>query len=172
MVTRAFPPKGQPIIIGINRIGLWSLYIKEVRRFLKVHTQTIWAPAVTTLLYLVIFTLAMGRGNRMILGVNFATFMVPGLIMMGMMNNAFANSSFSLLAGKLQGTIIDLLMPPLSEAELMLGIVTAAMTRAILVGAAVLDRARARRVESDVPDRVDAADDLEERKAHHHGREV
>ena len=137
MVTRAFPPKGQPIITGINRIGLWSLYIKEVRRFLKVHTQTIWAPAVTTLLYLVIFTLAMGRGNRMILGVNFATFMVPGLIMMGMMNNAFANSSFSLLAGKLQGTIIDLLMPPLSEAELMLGIVTAAMTRAILVGAAV-----------------------------------
>jgi ABC-2 type transport system permease protein len=137
MVPRAFPPKGQPIIRGVNRVGLWSLYIKEVRRFLKVQTQTIWAPAVTTLLYLVIFTLAMGRGNRMILGVNFATFMVPGLIMMGMMNNAFANSSFSLLAGKLQGTIIDLLMPPLSEAELMTGIVAAAMTRAVLVGAAV-----------------------------------
>jgi ABC-2 type transport system permease protein len=137
MVPRAFPPKGQPIIRGVNRVGLWSLYIKEVRRFLKVQTQTIWAPAVTTLLYLVIFTLAMGRGNRMILGVNFATFMVPGLIMMGMMNNAFANSSFSLLAGKLQGTIIDLLMPPLSEAELMTGIVAAAMTRAGLVGAAV-----------------------------------
>lgn len=137
IARRKFPPKGQPQIIGINRIGLWSLYIKEVRRFLKVHTQTVWAPAVTTLLYLVIFTLAMGRGDRLILGVNFATFMVPGLIMMGMMNNAFANSSFSLLTGKLQGTIIDLLMPPLSEAELMTGIVAAAMTRAAMVGVAV-----------------------------------
>jgi len=134
---RKFPPKGQPLIAGINRIGLMSLYIKEVRRFLKVHTQTIWAPAVTTLLFLVIFTLAMGRGNRMILGVPFATFVAPGLIMMGMMQNAFANSSFSLLAGKIQGTIIDLLMPPLSEAELMTGIVAASMTRALMVGGAL-----------------------------------
>jgi len=134
---REFPPKGQPLITGINRIGLWSLYIKEVRRFLKVHTQTIWAPAVTTLLFLVIFTVAMGRGNRMVLGVPFATFVAPGLIMMGMMQNAFANSSFSLLAGKIQGTIIDLLMPPLSEAELMTGIVAASITRAVLVGGAL-----------------------------------
>lgn len=134
---RGFPPKGQPIITGINRIGLWSLYIKEVRRFLKVHTQTIWAPAVTTLLFLVIFTVAMGRGNRMVLGVPFATFVAPGLIMMGMMQNAFANSSFSLLAGKIQGTIIDLLMPPLSNAELMTGIVAASMTRAVMVGGAL-----------------------------------
>jgi ABC-2 type transport system permease protein len=134
---REFPPKGQPLIIGINRIGLWSLYIKEVRRFLKVHTQTIWAPAVTTLLFLVIFTVAMGRGNRMVLGVPFATFVAPGLIMMGMMQNAFANSSFSLLAGKIQGTIIDLLMPPLSEAELMTGIVVASITRAVMVGGAL-----------------------------------
>ena len=135
--TRGFPPKGQPLITGINRIGLWSLYIKEVRRFLKVQTQTIWAPAVTTLLFLVIFTVAMGRGGREVLGVNFATFIAPGLIMMGMMQNAFANSSFSLLAGKIQGTIIDLLMPPLSEAELMIGIIAAAITRAVMVGGAL-----------------------------------
>jgi ABC-2 type transport system permease protein len=134
---RKFPPKGQPLIAGINRIGLWSLYIKEVRRFLKVHTQTIWAPAVTTLLFLVIFTVAMGRGNRMVLGVPFATFVAPGLIMMGMMQNAFANSSFSLLAGKLQGTIVDILMPPLSDAELMLGMTAGAVTRAVLVGLAL-----------------------------------
>ena len=134
---RSFPPKGQPLITGFNRIGLWSLYMKEVRRFLKVQTQTVWAPAVTTLLFLVIFTVAMGRGGREVLGVSFATFVAPGLIMMGMMQNAFANSSFSLLAGKLQGTIIDLLMPPLSEEELMIGIVTAAITRAIMVGGAV-----------------------------------
>lgn len=134
---RGFPPKGQPLITGINRIGLWSLYIKEVRRFLKVQTQTIWAPAVTTLLFLVIFTVAMGRGGREVLGVNFATFVAPGLIMMGMMQNAFANASFSLLAGKIQGTIIDLLMPPLSEAELMIGIIAAAITRAVMVGGAL-----------------------------------
>lgn len=134
---RRFAPKGQPLITGINRIGLWSLYIKEVRRFLKVQTQTIWAPAVTTLLFLVIFSVAMGRGGREVLGVNFATFVAPGLIMMGMMQNAFANSSFSLLAGKIQGTIIDLLMPPLSEAELMIGIIAAAITRAVMVGGAL-----------------------------------
>jgi ABC-2 type transport system permease protein len=134
---RAFAPKGQPLITGFNRIGLWSLYMKEVRRFLKVQTQTIWAPAVTTLLFLVIFTVAMGRGGREVLGVSFATFVAPGLIMMGMMQNAFANSSFSLLAGKIQGTIIDLLMPPLTEAELMIGIVAAAVTRALMVGGAL-----------------------------------
>ena len=138
---RGFPPKGQPLITGFNRIGLWSLYMKEVRRFLKVQTQTVWAPAVTTLLFLVIFTVALGgsagRGGREVLGVSFATFVAPGLIMMGMMQNAFANSSFSLLAGKLQGTIVDLLMPPLSNAELMIGIVAAAVTRAVMVGGAV-----------------------------------
>jgi ABC-2 type transport system permease protein len=134
---RSFPPKGQPQIAGVNRIGLWSLYMKEVRRFLKVQTQTIWAPAVTTLLFLIIFTVAMGRGGREVLDVSFATFVAPGLIMMGMMQNAFANSSFTLLTGKLQGTIVDLLMPPLSNAELMIGIVAAAVTRAVLVGGAV-----------------------------------
>ena len=132
-----FPQRGQPIIVGINRIGLWSLYIKEVRRFLKVHTQTIWGPAVTTLLFLIIFTVALGRGGREVLGVPFAGFVAPGLIMMGMMQNAFANSSFSLLSGKIQGTIIDLLMPPLSEGELMTGIIAAAMTRAIMLGSVV-----------------------------------
>ncbi len=132
-----FPPRGVPIIHGINRIGLWSLYIKEVRRFLKVQTQTIWAPAITTLLFLVIFTVALGRSGREVLGVPFATFVAPGLIVMGMMQNAFANSSFSLLSGKIQGTIIDLLMPPLSEGELMAGIVFAAVTRAIMVGCTV-----------------------------------
>ncbi|GAA4035673.1 ABC transporter permease [Erythrobacter jejuensis] len=125
------------MITGINRIGLWSLYMKEVRRFLKVQTQTIWAPAVTTLLFLVIFSVALGRGGREVLGVPFSSFVAPGLIVMGMMQNAFANSSFSLLSGKIQGTIIDLLMPPLSEGELMTGIIAAAVTRAVMVGGAV-----------------------------------
>ncbi len=132
-----FAPRGVPVITGINRIGILALYMKEVRRFLKVQTQTVWAPAVTTLLFLVIFTVALGREGREVLGVPFASFVAPGLIVMGMMQNAFANSSFSLLSGKMQGTIIDLLMPPLSSGELMAGIIAAAMTRAIAVGCAV-----------------------------------
>ncbi|RNJ63635.1 MAG: multidrug ABC transporter permease [Porphyrobacter sp. IPPAS B-1204] len=129
-----FAPRGRPVITGVNRVGLYALYMKEVRRFLKVQTQTIWAPAFTTLLFLVIFTVALGREGREVLGVPFASFVAPGLIVMAMMQNAFANSSFSLLSGKMQGTIIDLLMPPLSPGELMAGILAAAVTRAILVG--------------------------------------
>ena len=129
-----FSPRGFPVITGFNRIGVWSLYMKEVRRFLKVQTQTIWAPAFTTLLFLVIFTVALGREGREVLGVPFASFVAPGLIVMAMMQNAFANSSFSLLGGKIQGTIIDYLMPPLSPGEMMAGILGAAVTRAVLVG--------------------------------------
>jgi ABC-2 type transport system permease protein len=134
---RSFPEQGVPIIHRVNWLGLWTLYMKEVRRFFKVQTQTIWAPAITTLLFLVIFSVALGRGNRMVLGVNFATFVAPGLIAMGMVQNSFANASFSFLAGKMQGTIIDFLMPPLAEGELMVALVGAAITRAVLVGLAL-----------------------------------
>jgi ABC-2 type transport system permease protein len=134
---RTFPAQGVATIHRVNWIGLQTLYLKEVRRFLKVQTQTIWAPAATTLLQLVIFTLALGRGGREVLGVPFATFVAPGLIAMGMMQNAFQNSSFTFLAGKMQGTIVDYLMPPLSEGELMLGLCGAAVSRAVLVGLAL-----------------------------------
>src|SRR5687767_14865812 len=137
VARRGFPPQGVPRIGGINRLGLWTLYMKEVRRFFKVQTQTIWAPAVTTLLFLMIFTVALGREGRTVLGVPFASFVAPGLIIMGMVNNAFANASFSLLVGKIQGTIVDYLMPPLSTGELMLAMIAAAVTRAVLVGLAV-----------------------------------
>ena len=136
-----FTPPGQPVFRSFNRLGMWTLYMKEVRRFFKVQTQTIWAPAVTTLLYLMIFTLALGGGasggSRIVLGVNFASFVAPGLIAMAMINNSFANSSFSLLGGKIQGTIVDYLMPPISTGELMAALVGAAVTRAVLVGFAV-----------------------------------
>jgi ABC-2 type transport system permease protein len=134
---RTFPAQGEALIHQVNWLGLKTLYMKEVRRFFKVQTQTIWAPAITTLLFLVIFSLAMGREGREVLGVNFATFVAPGLIVMGMMQNAFANASFAFLSGKMQGTIIDYLMPPLSEGELMLALTGAAITRAILVGLAL-----------------------------------
>lgn len=128
---------GIPIIPLVNWTGLWTLYLKEVRRFFKVQLQTVWAPAFTTLLYLVIFTVALGRAGKTVMGVPFADFVAPGLIIMGMMQNAFANSSFSLLVGKMQGTIVDYLMPPLSTGELLTAMSAAAVTRAILVGFAV-----------------------------------
>jgi ABC-2 type transport system permease protein len=130
-------PPGEPVIKSVNWGGLSALYMKEVRRFFKVQLQTIWAPALTTLLYLVIFTVALGRGGRTVLGVPFADFIAPGLISMGMMTNAFANSSFSLLVGKLQGTIVDYLMPPLSTGEVLAGLTGGAVTRAVLVGLAI-----------------------------------
>jgi len=128
---------GVPVIRSVNWGGLKTLYLKEVRRFFKVQLQTIWAPAVTTLLFLVIFTVALGREGRMVMGIPFADFLAPGLIIMGMIQAAFANSSFSLLVGKIQGNIVDYLMPPLSTTELMAGLVGASITRAFLVGIAV-----------------------------------
>src|SRR4051794_31027961 len=128
---------GEPVLKGVNWGGLKTLYIKEVMRFFKVQMQTVWAPAITTLLYLAIFTVALGRSGRTIMGVHFADFLAPGLIIMAMLQNAFANSSFSLLVGKIQGTIVDYLMPPLSTGELIAGLVGAAVTRAFLVGFAV-----------------------------------
>lgn len=132
-----FAEMGVPTIRNVNWGGLRTLYIKEVRRFLKVHTQTVWAPAITTLLYLVIFTVALGRSGRIVMGVSLADFLAPGLIIMGMMTNAFANTSFSLLVGKIQGTIVDYLMPPLSTGELLTGLAAGGVTRALFVGLAM-----------------------------------
>ena len=129
---------GAPVIRNVNWGGLRTLYVKEVRRFFKVQLQTVWAPAITTLLYLIIFTVALGgRGRAAVMGVPFAEFIAPGLIIMGMLTNAFANASFSVLVGKIQGTIVDYLQPPLSTAELLVALVGGAVTRAFCVGGAV-----------------------------------
>ncbi len=147
MTDQSPPPEsmiagpGVPVIRNVNWGGLWTLYVKEVRRFFKVQLQTVWAPAVTTLLFLVVFTVALGGGGRTVtLGgtaIPFANFLAPGLIVMGMLQNAFANASFSLLVGKIQGTIVDYLMPPLSTGELLAALCGGAVTRAFCVGAAV-----------------------------------
>lgn len=130
-------PDGERYIRNVNWVGLQTLYMKEVRRFFKVQMQTVWAPAITTLLYLIIFTVALGSVKPKVLGVSFADFLAPGLIIMGMMQNAFANSSFSLLGGKIQGTIVDYLMPPLSNAEVLAALTAAAVTRAFFVGGTI-----------------------------------
>ncbi|MEQ8355829.1 MAG: ABC transporter permease [Kiloniellaceae bacterium] len=121
----------------VNWRGLWTLYMKEVRRFLNVFTQTLLAPMVTTLLFLAVFTLALGGGGREVGGVPFAAFLAPGLIMMAMVQNSFANTSSSLVIAKVQGNIVDILMPPLSPGELTLGIAGGGVTRGLMVGLAV-----------------------------------
>jgi ABC-2 type transport system permease protein len=121
----------------INGRGLWTLYVREVRRFLNVFTQTVMAPMVTMLLFLAIFTLALGRDNVTFGEISYGEFLAPGLVMMAVIQNAFANTSSSLLIGKIQGNIVDVLMPPLSASELTLGFVGGGVTRGIVVGVAV-----------------------------------
>ena len=132
------PAPGEPVIAMINWGGLRALYIKEVRRFFKVQLQTVWGPAFSAFLLLLVFSIAFGRSGVTVMGYPFAVFAAPGLIAMSMMQNAFANSSFSLLVGKMQGTIVDYLMPPLSAGELLSALVAAAVTRAVLICCALL----------------------------------
>ena len=119
---------------SVNWLGLWTLYVKEVRRFLKVITQTVVAPVVSTLLFLVVFTQAFGASRAAIAGVPFVEFLAPGLMMMAIITNGFTNSSSSIIIGKVQGNIVDVLMPPLSAAELTVAYVAGAATRGLLVG--------------------------------------
>ena len=119
---------------AVNWIGLSTLYRKEVRRFLTVGTQTIVAPLVTSLLFLAIFVLALGHAIDQVGGVAYTRFLAPGLIIMSMTQNAFANTSSSLLIAKIQGNIVDLLMPPLTPLELTIGIAAGGLTRGLLVG--------------------------------------
>lgn len=122
---------------AMNWRGLWELYLKEVRRFTKVWLQTIISPLVTSLLFLAIFALALGRSVQEAGGVSFIEFLAPGLIMMTMVQNAFANTSSSLMISKIQGNIVDVLMPPLSPLELTLGFALGGVTRGLVVGVSV-----------------------------------
>jgi len=121
---------------AVNWVGLWTLYLKEVRRFVKVFTQTIAAPVVTSLLFLAIFTLALGRAVEVVNGVPFALFLAPGLIVMTMAQNAFANTSSSIMISKIQGNIVDVLMPPISPGEFVCAYALGGTTRGVVVGLA------------------------------------
>ena len=120
-----------------NWIGLRTLYMREIRRFTKVYTQTIMAPVVTTLLFLAVFSLALGGEHRVVAGLPFEQFLAPGLIMMAIVQNAFANTSSSIMVSKIQGNIVDILMPPFTANELWLALVMGGASRGIAVGIAV-----------------------------------
>ena len=122
-----------------NYIGTYTLCKREIWRFAKVWNQTVVAPLVTTLLFLAIMTLAMGSNTgRMIDGIAFNRFIAPGLIMMAIVQNAFANTSSSLMLAKIQGVIIDILMPPLTGGEVVFAYVIGGVVRGALVGVAVM----------------------------------
>jgi ABC-2 type transport system permease protein len=121
----------------LNWVGLWTLYLKEVRRFLNVATQTLFAPVVSTLLFYAIFALAISHDTPVINTISYGTFLPPGLMMMAMVQNAFANTSSSLMLAKMQGNVVDILMPPLRPAELTIALAAGGITRGLLVGCMV-----------------------------------
>jgi ABC-2 type transport system permease protein len=121
----------------MNAIGFKMLLVKETRRFLKVPGQTIAQPVITTALYFLVFGFALGGRVRELDGVSYVRFIVPGLVMLALIQNAFLNTASSLFIAKIQGTIVDLLVAPLSPFELLSAFTLAATVRGLLVGGIV-----------------------------------
>jgi len=121
----------------INWLGLWTLAKREVLRFSAVWTQTLLAPLVTAGLFIMIFTLAIGPRRGMVMGVDFTTFIAPGILMMTVIQNAFANTSSSIMIAKVQGNIVDTLMPPLSASEMVLGYLAGGVARGLCVAVTI-----------------------------------
>ena len=117
----------------VNWIGLYSLYVKEVSRFLIVWAQTLLSPLVSSLLFLSVLTLALGNDRGDVLGYSFISFLAPGLIVMSIIQQSFSHSVSSLMIGKIQGNIIDTLLAPLSAIEVTLAIIFAAVTRGLVI---------------------------------------
>ena len=125
----------RPLHIGkFNAIGFWTLYKREVARFMKIAGQTVAAPMTTAILFMAVFAVAVGDRIADTGGIPYVVFLGPGLVMMAALQNAFANTSSSMVVGKVQGNIVDLIMPPLSPFELMCGMVAAGVTRGLMVG--------------------------------------
>ncbi|WP_208279362.1 ABC transporter permease [Massilia oculi] len=118
-------------------IGFRTLFYKESLRFWKVATQTVAAPVVTAMLYLLIFGHVLDGRVEMLDGVAYTSFLIPGLVMMSVLQNSFANSSSSLIQSKISGNLVFILLPPLSHAEILSAYVLASMLRGIVVGAGV-----------------------------------
>ena len=117
----------------VNWIGIYSLYVKEVSRFLIVWAQTLLSPLVSSLLFLSVLTLALGNDRGDVLGYSFISFLAPGLIVMSIVQQSFSHSVSSLMIGKIQGNIIDTLLAPLSATEVTLAIIFAAVTRGLVI---------------------------------------
>jgi ABC-2 type transport system permease protein len=117
---------------AVNWTGLYTLYLKEVKRFSNVFLQTITAPMITTLLFVIVFSIAIDRSAGF-QGISFITFLVPGLLMMSVLQNSFANVSSAFMTAKVQGSIVDLLMSPLGPIEILVAHALAGITRGACV---------------------------------------
>jgi ABC-2 type transport system permease protein len=118
----------------VNLAGLWTLFWKEVRRFLRVPGQTVLSPLISTTLYFVVFGVSLGARMVEATGAPYLPFIVPGLVFLGLANNAFLNTSSSLFIMKIQGTVVDVLVAPLGPWELLLGFIAGGMVRGLAVG--------------------------------------
>ena len=123
--------------MNLFSVGFRTLFYKESLRFWKVATQTVAAPIVTAMLYLLIFGHVLDGRIEMLEGVSYTAFLIPGLVMMSVLQNAFANSSSSLIQSKITGNLVFILLPPLSHAEILSAYVLASVLRGIAVGAGV-----------------------------------
>jgi len=121
----------------VNWLGLYTLALREVVRFTSIWTQTVLAPLINAGLFLLVFDLAIGSRRGDVMGVSFAHFLAPGILMMSIIQNAFANTASSLVISKLQGNIVDTLMPPLSPLEMVIGFTMGGVVRGLMVAMAV-----------------------------------
>lgn len=135
--TQPVQGMGQRRFGRVNWLGLWTMITREVQRFLGVWTQTVLAPIVTGVLFMAIFTLAFGDRRGPVGDVPFEQFLAPGILMMVVIQNAFANTSSSMMISKIQGNIVDTLMPPLSPAEILVGYVAGGVVRGVICAAVV-----------------------------------
>ena len=133
----AMRPMGARRFGRFNGLGTWTLARRETRRFLAVWQQTVAAPLVTAALFVGIFSLAIGPSRGPVLGVPFLAFLVPGILMMSVIQNAFANPASSIVGAKVMGNIVDTLMPPLSPAELVAGYLAGGAARGLMVAVAI-----------------------------------
>lgn len=131
------PPMGERRFGRVNWLGMRTLAEREIRRFTSIWMQTVLAPFVTAGLFLAIFTLAIGPNRADVMGVPFVQFLAPGLMMMTVIQNSFANTSSSLMSAKVQGNIVDTLMPPLSPTETVAGYLAGGAARGFLVAATI-----------------------------------
>ena len=135
--THELRPMGQRRFGRVNWLGLWTMIGREIQRFLAVWTQTVLAPIMTGVLFMAIFTLAFGDRRGPVGDVAFEQFLAPGVLMMVVIQNAFANTSSSMMISKIQGNIVDTLMPPLSPGEILTGYVVGGVARGVICAAAV-----------------------------------
>jgi ABC-2 type transport system permease protein len=137
MIDVARPAPGERRFGRVNWLGLWTLYMREVMRFAKVWGQTLLAPLATAALFVAVFHFALASRRGEIMGIAFEQFLAPGIVMMAVIQNAFANTSSSLVISKVQGNIVDTLMPPLSPAEMLTGYAFGGASRGVAVALSV-----------------------------------